>query len=63
MADKTSLPSGAQGLMQSLPNRRKAQRIMEEQGRIIARMEAATSALVMENQFDQPRKRIRKSPI
>jgi glycosyltransferase involved in cell wall biosynthesis len=47
--------------MQSLlEDRWKAQRIMEEQGRIIARMEAATSALVMENQFDQLEKAHKK---
>jgi hypothetical protein len=47
--------------MQSLlEDRWKAQRIMEEQGRIIAKMEAATSALVMENQFDQLEKAHKK---
>jgi len=47
--------------MQSLlEDRWKAQRIMEEQGRIIAKMEAATNALVMENQFDQLEKAHKK---
>src|SRR6266513_234623 len=47
--------------MQSLlEDRWKAQRIMEEQGRIIAKMDAATNALVMENQFDQLEKAHKK---
>ena len=47
--------------MQSLlEDRWKAQRIMEEQGRIIAKMDATTHALMMENQFDQLEKAHKK---